>query len=66
MEYKIGQTINSKALMGRIQFEMNKFLYIERFYIKISKEIGHLTLPMYLQQHKADLTTKLMDVEHFK
>lgn len=52
--------------MGRIQFEMNKFLYIERFYIKISKEIGHLTLPMYLQQHKADLTTKLMDVEHFK
>ena len=39
MEYKVGQTINSKALMGRIQFEMNKFLYIERFYIKISKEI---------------------------
>jgi len=45
MEYRIGSTINSKALMGRIQLEMNKFIYIERFYIKISKEIGHLTLP---------------------
>jgi len=45
MEYRNGATINSKALMGRIQLEMNKFIYIERFYIKISKEIGHLTLP---------------------
>ncbi len=66
LEYKVGNNINSKALLGRIQFEMNKLLYIERFYIKISKEIGHLTLPNFLELHKADLKSKTISVDNFK
>ena len=45
---------------------MNTLLYIERFYIKISKEIGHLTLANFFEIHKADLKTKTIDVENLK